>query len=845
MPASTVMYVFRQLVWMARIAIQLILAMGLGSGRWMVMTARVFTFGAIVALYFLPHILWYIVTPTVLRRVQYRSSERSRLQVLETILHAETLSSSGHPNGSFASDSSRSSNSAQLLESEGSDAESGEDRREQDGSNSASSPRLHQSVVLEPGSLTIDEEHIMQYLRSTYNTRLAADLGAQRSLSDSLRTTLAEKNDHEKKELIQWAERVLAEEDSSIHNRATMDIFLPVPLHELISLKSVTSSSSSSSKSKKSSRRTNHHNPHNHHAGTAPSPKFKILIMVSGGAWIIGCYLWSALLARFFAAAGYVVFVPDYRNFPQTNMGGMVDDVGDAIAWVLRNAEKYNGNTKDVTLMGHSAGAHLTMLTLLQQACRSAEAQQAAAQNPPTPTAAVPPSQLQSGITPLSSPSFGATPPRITSASKFGADQDPQIATPSANGVGGGDALSWSVSRHNSFMGNRSFGTFQTENNIDPLGSSLRTLSVTRVAPKDGESVSPLPTTVASPPQNPSLASCNEAHGFEWTARTPTSLYEVMVNDAQVLPKFDPRESVHQFVGVSGIYDVYGLLNYMHSRGLYKEVLYKLSGFQGLSSIVRTKSPTSTTSSTSPLPTPACVAQAKAAYLKAVSPVWFLGDSVASLARMWSPETTDPQLGSARKRTSPSWSPLSTSPSSSFVSPREEAKAQQEALEDLHKLLMFLPKSIKFVHGKCDKSAPTSESIKMANALAEAIALDTMIQQQKGDSKRCGSHVDGEIPTPHRRVATISVPPPTIQLILLENTNHTDPILEEQLCGSCTLLKVCASKPLPPPSSSTSPVDEKLCVKGNDFLSVCTASPVLESKKMPLLLRFGRLVSPF
>eukprot|EP00658_Telonema_sp_P-2_P070378 TRINITY_DN59901_c0_g1_i2.p1 TRINITY_DN59901_c0_g1~~TRINITY_DN59901_c0_g1_i2.p1 ORF type:complete len:217 (+),score=49.77 TRINITY_DN59901_c0_g1_i2:100-750(+) len=149
---------------------------------------------------------------------------------------------------------------------------------------------------------------------------------------------------------------------------------------------------------------------------------------------------------------------------------------------------------------------------------------------------------------------------------------------------------------------------------------------------------------------------------------------------------------------------------------------------------------------------------------------------------------------------------------SSTANMKEELERQKEALDDLHALLMFLPRSIKFVHGKCDKSAPTTESVKMANAFAEAIALDTMLQQDKAKRLQqlhteSSSHdTDGGVHKsnnkPHR-TATLSVPPPTVELILLHNTNHTDPILEEQLCGSCTLLRVCGSKSLPPAPSAS------------------------------------------
>jgi hypothetical protein len=42
-----------------------------------------------------------------------------------------------------------------------------------------------------------------------------------------------------------------------------------------------------------------------------------VVIFVSGGAWIIGYKLWSALVGRALSYYGVVTIIPDYRNFPQ------------------------------------------------------------------------------------------------------------------------------------------------------------------------------------------------------------------------------------------------------------------------------------------------------------------------------------------------------------------------------------------------------------------------------------------------------------------------------------------------------------------------------------------------
>ena len=93
-----------------------------------------------------------------------------------------------------------------------------------------------------------------------------------------------------------------------------------------------------------------------------------VCIFLTGGAWIIGYKAWGTLLARTLVPFGILVVIPDYRNFPQTNMEGMLDDVDCAVAWTLANIAEYGGDPTKVVLAGQSAGAHLGACLLLQKA---------------------------------------------------------------------------------------------------------------------------------------------------------------------------------------------------------------------------------------------------------------------------------------------------------------------------------------------------------------------------------------------------------------------------------------------------------------------------------------------
>lgn len=54
------------------------------------------------------------------------------------------------------------------------------------------------------------------------------------------------------------------------------------------------------------------------HSLAAPA-KYPVVILVSGGAWIIGYKLWSSLVGRALSILNIITIVPDYRNFPQGN----------------------------------------------------------------------------------------------------------------------------------------------------------------------------------------------------------------------------------------------------------------------------------------------------------------------------------------------------------------------------------------------------------------------------------------------------------------------------------------------------------------------------------------------
>jgi len=87
--------------------------------------------------------------------------------------------------------------------------------------------------------------------------------------------------------------------------------------------------------------------------------KKPVVIFLTGGAWIIGYRMWGTLLGRALAPLGVLVIVPDYRNYPTTDVGGMVDDVDASVQWAFDHVGEYGGDADGIVLVGQSAGAHI------------------------------------------------------------------------------------------------------------------------------------------------------------------------------------------------------------------------------------------------------------------------------------------------------------------------------------------------------------------------------------------------------------------------------------------------------------------------------------------------------
>lgn len=94
--------------------------------------------------------------------------------------------------------------------------------------------------------------------------------------------------------------------------------------------------------------------------GTAP-----VVVFFHGGGWNSGAKSYYKFVAAALAEHGYVVVVPNYRLYPQVTAPEIYVDPAAAVAWTLKHAQEWHGDSKRVYLLGHSAGAHLAMMLAL------------------------------------------------------------------------------------------------------------------------------------------------------------------------------------------------------------------------------------------------------------------------------------------------------------------------------------------------------------------------------------------------------------------------------------------------------------------------------------------------
>jgi acetyl esterase/lipase len=87
------------------------------------------------------------------------------------------------------------------------------------------------------------------------------------------------------------------------------------------------------------------------------------LIYYHGGGWIRGDRTGATLFFLPYLEMGWNVVNVEYRMASVSMAPAAVEDCRCALRWAVRNAKQYNIDTDRIVLTGHSAGAHLALIT--------------------------------------------------------------------------------------------------------------------------------------------------------------------------------------------------------------------------------------------------------------------------------------------------------------------------------------------------------------------------------------------------------------------------------------------------------------------------------------------------
>jgi len=86
------------------------------------------------------------------------------------------------------------------------------------------------------------------------------------------------------------------------------------------------------------------------------------IVFFYGGSWDSGDKAEYKFLGSTLANQGYIVFIPNYRKYPNVKFPDFMFDAADSVSWAAKNMPEYSKDLKSIVLMGHSAGANMAIL---------------------------------------------------------------------------------------------------------------------------------------------------------------------------------------------------------------------------------------------------------------------------------------------------------------------------------------------------------------------------------------------------------------------------------------------------------------------------------------------------
>ena len=95
-------------------------------------------------------------------------------------------------------------------------------------------------------------------------------------------------------------------------------------------------------------------------------PHSPVYVIIHGGYWRSSDKRFVSFIAKPLIDFGAAVFVINYDLCPDVRLSRIVEEVREAVVWVSENAAAYNADPQRVCILGHSAGAHLGAMLLVE-----------------------------------------------------------------------------------------------------------------------------------------------------------------------------------------------------------------------------------------------------------------------------------------------------------------------------------------------------------------------------------------------------------------------------------------------------------------------------------------------
>lgn len=90
-----------------------------------------------------------------------------------------------------------------------------------------------------------------------------------------------------------------------------------------------------------------------------------VVVFFYGGSWKRGERAHYRFVGEALAEQGLVAVVADYRTWPEVAFPAFIEDAAAAVAWSRRHAARYGGDPDRIVVAGHSAGAHIAALLVV------------------------------------------------------------------------------------------------------------------------------------------------------------------------------------------------------------------------------------------------------------------------------------------------------------------------------------------------------------------------------------------------------------------------------------------------------------------------------------------------